>query len=105
MLWAIIFITMERKKPDKLNFAVALNNSDYFDPHPGVSPAPHPQNLNESLFFKYASSIIQVVAEDKLDSSYAGNSSQHPRNAIFEISEVKEFEGGGSGGAASSCWE
>lgn len=96
---------MERKKPDKLNFALALNNSDYFDPHPGPSPPIHPQNLNESLFFKYASSIIQVVAEDKLDYSCAGTNSQHPRNAIFEISEVKEFEGGGGGGAASSSRE
>jgi len=27
----------------------------------------HSQSVNDSLFFKYASSIIQVVSEDKLE--------------------------------------
>jgi hypothetical protein len=85
---------MERKKSDKLNFALPLDDSSYLHDAPMGSHPSHPQNLNESLFFKYASSIIQVVAEDKLDSSYSGATGHHPRNAIFEISEVKEFEGG-----------
>lgn len=80
---------MERKKPERPNYALPHNNSDYFNDPPAVSHPSHAQNLNDSLFFKYASSIIQVVAEDKLDSSCAGTSSRHPHNAIFEISEVK----------------
>jgi hypothetical protein len=77
---------MERKKPEKLNFALPMNNSDYFEAPPMHYQSNPAQNLNDSLFFKYASSIIQVVSEDKLDSSCAGMGSQHPRNAIFEIS-------------------
>lgn len=77
---------MERKKPEKLKFALPVNNSEYFEGPPLHSQSNQPQNLNESLFFKYASSIIQVVSEDKLDSSCAGINSQHHRNAIFEIS-------------------
>ena len=93
---------MERKKAEKLNFAVALNNCDYFQGAPVPSAPSQPANLNESLFFKYASSIIQVVAEDKLDSSCGGPSGLHGHHAVFEISEVKEFEGGGGGTGATA---
>lgn len=77
---------MERKKPEKLNFAVAVNNSEY-SKGPGLAPpSPPPPNLNDTLFFKYASSIIQVVAEDRLDSSSTGMLGHHPHQPIFEIS-------------------
>jgi hypothetical protein len=42
--------------------------------------------MKDSLFFKYASSIIHVVPEDKLDLSSKNGSSQEQREAIFEIS-------------------
>lgn len=52
---------MERKKPDKLNFALPSSTSDYYqNTREGVG-FKDPENMNETLFFKYASSIIQVV--------------------------------------------
>jgi hypothetical protein len=74
---------MERKKPDKLNFALPINNSDYYEEATGEAGGTHPQNINESVFFKYASSIFQVVSEDRLDSSRSVGGGNDPGNTIF----------------------
>lgn len=75
---------MERKKPDKMDYALAFNNYKNMDPYSLKGSQQQSENINDSLFCKYASSIIQVIAEDKLDVSNRINHDLLQKNTVFE---------------------
>ena len=67
---------MERNKVNKPNNLFSKNHSEY--QFTGKNNAPHLEASNHAFLLKYASSIIQVVPEERLDPSlnHLGNEEQ-----------------------------
>jgi hypothetical protein len=83
---------MERKKQERSDEGFPNEANKLFSQYKQKVSLEHSQSINDSLFFKYASSIIQVVPEDKLDRDDRNATLLEHTDPIYESSELNYYD-------------